>query len=270
MKKSILISFVSLIIFSFLISSAEEVEKPTISIIYPLPGSEVKVQEGKTFLFGQVHPFRSKLFINGEQIKTDEDGAFIHYTNVVKMDETKSLQINDSTIVPVNGYFELKAEIDGIEEKFNYYVKVIDELKTSPSELLEFDNAYEESPSSNLKLQQGETFFVSVKGTPGCQAYFTIDGLKEKFPMIEIYKFNEFFLSEAIFGSGFRFSKDTIKGIYEGHLILPQLGNEYRTVTVHLVHPKLGGIKKVLKGKISTFNSNQYDVIEIILIFVEM
>ncbi len=243
---------------------AETKQEVTVNIVFPLAGAEVNPQNGYCYILGQTIPNDATLFINGDQVKLEDDGSFVHYTKLKFEDRNLILQLNDTTKLPVNAYFDFEVDHKGTREIFQHYVYAKRQTVTSPADKLEFDPTFPSSIDANLKLLPGEVLNVSIKGTPNCQAYFTIEGIKEKFPMIEIFRTGDFYTGEAVFGSGFKTYEDTIRGIYEGHIILPKENWKDKVVTVHLINKELGIIKKELNGRVTVNTSLQHDVIEVI------
>ncbi len=143
-------------------------------------------------------------------------------------------------------------------------VKLNKPLKTLPEDKIRIDENFPVEPSESLILNPGETVEIKFKSTPNCSAYFMIDGENEKYSLTETFITNQFYLGEAVFGSGFKLSKDTIKGIYEGHLIIPNKNWTDKKIRIFLEHKTLGKKEFALDSKITINKSNQYRVVKIL------
>lgn len=227
---------------------------PRLLITYPAENSLVSTQNGYCYVLGQITPPADILLINGEKVLMDDDGAFLYYGKL-NLEETNS----DTAI----GYFEFKYQKGDYKNKYRLRLNVAPILKTSPDTILVFDEIFKSEPNENLIYLPGEVLNVSVKGTPGCSAYFTIEGINQKFPMAQTHIFNTY-IPELAFGDGFTKKPEKIFGIYKGHLILPKINLVNAKVTVHLISEKYGEISKTLNGAVTVNVSNQYDIAEVL------
>ncbi|MBU2583704.1 MAG: N-acetylmuramoyl-L-alanine amidase [Bacteroidetes bacterium] len=256
--------FLLLIVFLSLTNFSEGTETPQVKIVHPSAGTVLNTQNGFCYVLGTVTPSNAKLFINGDEAQIEQDGAFIHYTRVIYESQDLIIQLPDSSTLPVNAYLDFKLIANGVTDEFKHYVKTNLPLVTSSPEILQVDVSFSNQPNVNQKLLPGEVIDLKIKATPGCNAAFSISGVKEQFPMVETFITNEFYLGEAIFGSGFVQSSDTVKGIYEGHFILPNENWKERRLTVHFSHEKLGKLDYALPGTITINQSLQYDIVELL------
>lgn len=256
--------FLLLIVFISTANFSEGIETPQVKIVYPSSGTVLNTQNGFCYILGTVTPANAKLFINNNEVQIEKDGAFIHYTRVIYESQDLVIQLPDSSTLPVNAYLDFKLTADGVTDAFKHYVKTNLALVTSSPEVLQVDVSFSNQPNVNQKLLPGEVIDLKIKATPGCSATFSISDVNEQFPMVESFITNEFYLGEAIFGSGFVQSSDTVKGIYEGHLILPKEDWKERTLTFHLSHEKFGKLDYVLPGKITINQSLQHEIVELL------
>ncbi len=218
-----------------------------IQIIYPTNNETLIITNKPFYIFGNVNLLNAKLKINGVEAQIDDDGAFIAFTPIIKMNENQ-------------GKFVFELSINGtkkIIEKI-YNIKIPPE--TSPEDSLIIDNDWESIPSQNISLQKGDLLQVEIKATPNANVSFSISGINKNFPMVESEQINYYLHADAIFGDGFigiwesiPSGKDTIKGIYHGALkIHKDLDNADISVTVS--KKNLGTIKKKLSRKITILN----------------
>jgi len=134
--------------------------------------------------------------------------------------------------------------------------------KTNSKTTLEIDNSWGVFPSINLIVQLGDYVEVEVKATPGADANFIIEGMKEKFPMRETKIVNKYYWGDAVFGQGFKGLNDTVAGIYKGGI---RLNKELKNalLKVNIVHKTLGTISATAPGKISVMNNSIPEVVSI-------
>ncbi|MGE5353080.1 MAG: N-acetylmuramoyl-L-alanine amidase [Acidobacteriota bacterium] len=253
MKKFLLLSFSFLLAFNFLL--AQDNAKISLRMSFP-DTSRVLELNGRPFYFtGVVSPANSRVTVNGTGASVDEDGAFLAYAPIILLNQKDSSGFNKGKIeVKITSGKDLKV-ISRI-----YTVKL--PLRTSSGDSLSVDTEWANTPSDSLWIEKGENVNVQVKATPGCKAYFTVEGGEEKFPMEETRFVNSYYWGEAVFGSGLETKGDTIKGIYEGHFSADRTLNDAK-IKVTLVHPGLGTLNWSPSGTVSTLNSAMHPIVEV-------
>ncbi len=250
----------SLINFSKLHSQTEA--QPNLVIVYPKPNQIINDQNGSALILGRVSNDVKNLFINSEKVEFDETGSFLHYTKIILPELNDSIYFSEEKII--NGYFQIETMTDKSKDTFILPVRINKPLKTLSEEKLIIDQNYLVEPSEDLVLKHGEVLEIKFKATPNCKGYFIIEGENEKYPLAETFLANQFYLGEAVFGSGFKLSKDTIRGIYEGHLIIPEEDWKEKRIKVILEHTKLGKKEFIINSKISINGSRQYRIVKIL------
>ncbi|MDZ7339840.1 MAG: N-acetylmuramoyl-L-alanine amidase [candidate division KSB1 bacterium] len=173
-----------------------------IEVIYPKEGSTV-VAADSTFIFGNVQPSNAKITINGKAAELYPNGAFLAY-------------------VPVTvGRFNLVCRAFTATERaiLIRQIYVPNYLKTSPKERLEIDTSYI-FPREDWIASADDLFKIAFKGTPGCRASFSIDGLIRDVPMIELSPKKKFFWGEPMFGEGISAQMKDVQGIYTGVYVI--------------------------------------------------
>jgi len=186
----------------FILQHIPALSQPKIQLVYPQPGQQVLAADS-SFIFGNVWPKSASVRINGKEAKVYRNGAFMGY-------------------VPVkngNFVFHCQAIFDDDTTTVVREVYVPFYLKSSTSEALLVDTSYI-FPRANWELQPGDVFKVAVKGTPGCKATFSIEGLIEDFPMTELQPTASYYWGDAIFGQGITKPMIGVKGIYIGSYII--------------------------------------------------
>ncbi|MGB9665446.1 MAG: N-acetylmuramoyl-L-alanine amidase family protein [Ignavibacteria bacterium] len=256
----ILTAFLSIINFS--IAQNEVINQDELIIVYPKPNQVVNAQNGYCLVLGRITHSKKNLFVNSEKIKVEQNGTFLHYSKIILPELTDSIYFSDEQYISGYLIFELVGE--NSKDTIHYPLRISKPLKTLPEDKLRIDENFQIEPSENLSLNIGEILEIKFKATPNCKATFSFEGEKEKYPLVEIPLTNQFFLSEAVFGSGFKLSKDTIKGIYQGHFVIPNEKWTNKKIFVQLENDKLGKKEFQLNSKITINQSNQLKVAKIL------
>lgn len=223
-------------------------EEINLQIIYPTDDATLYITNKPFYIFGNVNLSNAKLKINEVVAQIDDDGAFIAFTPIIKMNENQ-------------GKFVFEFSINGTKKIIEKIYNIKIPPKTSPEDSLIIDDDWESIPSQNISLQKGDLVKVEIKATPNANVSFSISGINKNFPMVESEQINYYLHSDAVFGDGFTgiwestpSGKDTIKGIYNGVIKLQNdLNNAEITVTVS--KKNLGTITKKLRGKITTLDN---------------
>ena len=165
MKLSLGIIFISLIC-TLLKANAKENPAPQISVVYPLEDAKIKASDS-TFIFGSV-TVKSDLKINGHPVPVYTNGAFLAYLPIRPGDFT----------------FELVAKNKAGSSTKKLKVKVPRPLSSIPADSLDIvKNSI--LPKQDLVLTAGDVLETKFRGTPNCQASFSIQGLVQDVPMTE-------------------------------------------------------------------------------------
>ncbi|KPJ50918.1 MAG: hypothetical protein AMJ41_00605, partial [candidate division Zixibacteria bacterium DG_27] len=137
---------------------------PLVNVVYPLEGATIAACDS-TFIFGQVTP-GSELTINGYQVKVHDNGAYLAFL----------------PIEPGDFVFHLEARNQLGVTTTDLHVKVPEILTFSDDSLIITGVL----PRWDLTLTEGDILQVRFHGTPGCSAFFSIPGLRQGIPMIEL------------------------------------------------------------------------------------
>lgn len=173
-----------------------------IEVIYPKEGSTV-VAPDSTFIFGNVYPPSAKITINGKSAELYPNGAFLAYVPVAV------------------GKFNLVCRAYTTTERaiLIRQIYVPSYLKTSPDDRLEIDTSYV-FPREDWIASPGDLFKIAFKGTPGRRASFSIDGLIDNVPMIELSPKKAFYWGDPLFGEGISAQMKDVHGIYTGVYVI--------------------------------------------------
>ncbi len=209
-----------------------------IEVIYPKEESQVTASES-TFIFGNVYPVETNFTINGVPVRLYPNGAFLAFVPVE----------------PGNFSFVCQVVAEGNTATLVRNVYIPYYLKTSPSDSLVIDTSYV-FPQEDWELQPGDVFKVAVKGTPGCKATFSVDGLVKDFPMTEIPSKKSFYWGEAVFVQGTNSQMPDVRGIYTGAYIIQTWDWAVNRKIHFKLRDKIGNVvKTVAPGRLSIDNS---------------
>lgn len=137
-----------------------------ISIVHPYEYEEIPALD-RTFVYGSVPP-EGKLKINGEPVPVHPGGGFI---TMVKLEP---------------GEFQIKAELQLGNEVYHSTRTIIvaEPEKIPPVTPLTIQHV---TPEHDQELLPGDYVEVTCKGSPGAEAYFTIEGVRGKIRMAETH-----------------------------------------------------------------------------------
>jgi N-acetylmuramoyl-L-alanine amidase len=194
-KKEFTITIFLFFLLFFLSSLAEAL--PEIKVVYPKEGGRIGVSDS-TFIFGSVTP-GSKLRINGFDVEIYKNGAFLAFL----------------PLEPGDFEFNLEAANKSGTAKKTVKVKVPPVKSSIPLDTLKIETG-SSLPKEEVILASGDVIQVSFKGTPGCQAYFKIDGLTSFLPMTEAILSAQPYWGEGVFGKGQNKKSFLPEGTYTG------------------------------------------------------
>jgi N-acetylmuramoyl-L-alanine amidase len=166
-RKLIFYSLLLILVICFVVEiQAKEKSLPEISVIYPKEGAQIRVSDS-TFIFGSVSP-KSELKINGHQVEVHSNGAFLAFL----------------PLTPGDFIFELVAKNKAGVSVKKVKVKVPHPITPVPEDkFIVVKNSI--LPKQDLVLTAGDVLETKFRGTPNCQASFTIEGVVENVPMSE-------------------------------------------------------------------------------------
>ncbi|MFQ5868949.1 MAG: N-acetylmuramoyl-L-alanine amidase [Candidatus Zixiibacteriota bacterium] len=142
----------------------ETAQAPFINVVYPPEGASIGARDS-TFIFGQVAP-GSKLTINGHHVKVHKNGGYLAFLPIQAGDFVFHLEARNQLGVTTT----------------DLHVKVPESL-AFPEDSLIITGML---PWRDLTLTEGDILQVRFHGTPGCSAFFSIPGLHQGIPMVEL------------------------------------------------------------------------------------
>jgi len=171
-----------------------------VNIVYPQEQSHIfNGSKDSLFIFGQVVPAQTEFTINGQHVPLYTNGSFLAFLPVETGEFTfhcMAVSENDTVIV-------------------DRHVTIAAPLHTTPSDTFLIESDYL-TPKQDWELTPGDVFQVSFKGTPGCQASFSLEGIRNDIPMTETTLRNTYYWGETVFGGASPGRRDSVKGIYTG------------------------------------------------------
>lgn len=138
-----------------------------IRIAHPVEKARLPTLDS-TFVFGAAPP-EGNLFINGAPVPIHPEGGFL---TMVKL---------------TPGEFKIQAELELNGNKYHFIrtIFVAEPEKPAPVSPLTIESV---APHQDQQLWPGDYLEVVCKGSPGMDGYFTIKGVKGKFPLTETAK----------------------------------------------------------------------------------
>lgn len=190
----------------FLLSVSLFSQSP-IKIIYPREGQLLSAVDS-SFIFGQVLISHKKLFINGVETRTSNDGAFIQFLPLAATQKDSS--------------FNFRIEIQTRDSIVNFNRRVFVPIASVPLDRLEFDRRFTK-PSSDVDLPIGEELEIQCRTIPGVNVVgFVMDssGREEEILMNELRGMGMDNFGVAAFGTDHATAMPQVSGLYRGTYFL--------------------------------------------------
>jgi len=239
-----------LLLLVLLISSAYSKDKGIV-VIYPKPDQVIGAVDS-TFILGHLPKLeKDELYdfrINGVKVDVHPDGGFLAFLPIDPGPFTFYLEA-------VNVYKkDFKKKIDGFSGLVN--INTDNTIKDSltvqvPEPLIQskIDSLYIDPHFHNQfrfkALKAGDRLRLMIKGTPLCQAWFSIGSIADSIPMAETDPRTQAYWGESVFGNGAVPDSLLIKGIYSGYLdVTDEMRGDSLKVTFFLKPPSVESIIK--------------------------
>ncbi len=234
-----------LLFVSFIVANSSQAEIK-IEVIYPKEGSQVIAAES-TFVFGNVSSVDVDFSVNEIATKLYPNGAFLAFVPVE----------------PGNFVFRCRAVANDDTIQMVRHVYIPPYVRTCSEESLIIDTSYV-FPRTDWELRSGDIFKIAFKGTPNCEATFSIDGLVQNLPMAELPARKSFTWGEAFFGEGTNSQMSKVTGIYTGAYIIQNYDwAEARRIRFKL-RDKFGNeATAVASGRLNIDNSTVPRIVEL-------
>ncbi len=212
-----------------------------LEVIYPKEGAELSPgTRDSTFILGSAGPLVKYLKINQQPVRIYPGGGFLAWVPVQRGPFVfKCVAGNDG---------------DSLTVERRVFIKPLVQTTRGDSLVIEDDMML---PRRDHRLHQGDLFRVAFKGTPGCRASFSIDGVRKNIPMSEKTPHNEFYWGDLVFGRADPAAANDIKGYYTGsYLVQPLDWREDRKVVFQLVNADGDTVRRKAPGRLTIFDNS--------------
>lgn len=161
-----LFNFLSKPIFALLMFTimASNLSAGEIKFRYPVNNQKITNKISKMFLFGQIVPPDMPFYINGERIDVHTNGGFIAYLPVNTEEDTFAFnaELEDGTTKQLM----IRLNNPSKEEKKDPWIQI-------------------NSNYSDITIMPGDPVHIKATGTPGKEAFFSIEDLVKDSPLTE-------------------------------------------------------------------------------------
>jgi N-acetylmuramoyl-L-alanine amidase len=199
-----------------------------LQVVYPREDLTITATDS-TFIFGNVTDERAEVRVNGYPVRMYPGGTWM-------------------TVVPVSPgrfIFDCVARLGEDSVRVLRTVYIPPYLTTSPRDSLTIDTSYV-FPRYDLELQPGDILPVAVKGSPGVEVSFQLEGIDREFRMTEKPPWRQRYWGEEVFGQGRPPATPRVQGVYTGMYQLTDADTlSDAAVRFRFVHP-LGDTAEVL------------------------
>ncbi|HOP06791.1 MAG TPA: N-acetylmuramoyl-L-alanine amidase [candidate division Zixibacteria bacterium] len=258
-----------------------ERQDPTVTFIYPEEGQLIGAVDS-SFVLGHVdHPQQGAVFlltINGDTVQVHEGGGFIAWV---------PLEPGEFRFIARAVAFKKQPDLVGENGISSLLMRLVEKTPQLPPEVLgwvsdtltvqvpEPDQPLPDDsllivgdyrpPSGNLALGSGEQLILSFRGTPGCRAWASIEGVVDSIPMSEEIPQFQPYWGEAVFGIGAVPESLMVAGVYTGFWEVPcHLTGDKIYPTYHLAPPSRAQIfGRLLSSTPSTNRASLADLMEL-------
>lgn len=192
---------------------AQDSDSIHIRIIYPSAKRALYLEGKPIYMTGRVSVKNAKLFVNdepSENVEITKDGFFLIFAT------PKLFQKDDKQF----GKFVFKVISSSDTAIIEKVYSVILPPATQSESSFAFDPDWRVKPLKDVSLLPGAILEVEAKFSPNAKLEFEIEGISERFPMVETEEVISYLKGDAIFGEGFSGLNYTIRGIYKGSVRL--------------------------------------------------
>ena len=236
-------------------NGAAEPGNPAVVVVYPKAGQTIGAVDS-TFILGHVPAGRAgwtyELTVNGNPAAVHRDGGFLAFVPIEPGDFDFVLE----AFLTYHGSRSLPAgkrrPVTSLGRRYPDNLKTVmtvavpQPIVALSSDSLTIVGAWR-PPSGDVVLTAGERLEFAFRGTPGCQAWFSIDGVIDSMPMAETDPVLQPYWGEAVFGAGAVPDSMKLAGIYSGFWIVPNDAHLFMAnITFHLGPPDLEHIARRL------------------------
>ena len=171
-----------------------------LNVVYPREGMELSTGgSDSTFIFGRVTPNTAQLSINGTSVPLYRNGTFLAYVPVSFGDfifHCTAIADTDTLVV----------------DRLVNFASPPESPSTDSLQIVETSLR----PNVDEELLPGDLYRVSMLATPGCRAFFMIDGLTDTLEMTETPPKAGEYWGDLVFGPAEKPLIPPVKGNYTG------------------------------------------------------
>ncbi|MFH1687315.1 MAG: N-acetylmuramoyl-L-alanine amidase [bacterium] len=239
--------------------------QPCINIVYPEPEQRIGAVDS-TFVFGNVPQrvgrWAYQVTVNGHHVEVHDDGGFLAFVPIEPGEFVFRVQATLTADGSVNYQGKIKAGHE--PQRPEYQDQLVDSVIVfvpRPWQALGADSLVivgdYHPPSGDLSVEPGHLLQVRFRGTPGCRAWFGIDGVADSVPMSEDEPLEQPYWGEAVFGGGAVPDSLKVRGIYSGMLAIPEgVRVDTARIKYYLASPSLAQIFLRLFGPVQDEHLN--------------
>lgn len=204
-----------------------------------------KLFNSSVYLLGTVNPQPDSLYFNGSKALLENNGAFLAFTRLIQLEESK---INTPTKSSIVIDFYRNGNAYTTKETLYVYLPTNNFSENS----IEIDGGWNITPTGEYIISSGDRINIEFRATPHCTASFTFGNDSIYYPLQENSVTMDYYWGETVFGSGLNIpDPDTLKGIYKGSFIMPDYPDSI-SIGVILKHNKFGRKTFTLPVKIKS------------------
>ena len=202
-----------------ILAMAAAISSAELKVVYPKSGQTIGAVDS-TFILGHISPPEAAsefiLWINEHEVPFHSSGAFLAFLPISAGDFEFRLRAVPRHPQSSNAHRNLLSTI-----QLNHKVRVPKPLLSLRPDSLALAEEID-PPSGDMVLNSGDWLRVAFRATPGCRAWFSVEGVANLVPMAEGPARPQPYWGESVFGAGNIPDSLLIKGVYHGFVKVPE------------------------------------------------
>ena len=210
------------------------------TIVYPAENDTISAAAiDSNYIFGRIFPPNASLTINGKKSRIYKNGAFLDF-----------LPLQHGRFI-----YNCNAVFGGDTLQIDRTVYYYPPPAPISSDTLFIDSTFLR-PSTDIALLPGDALDFEFRGTPGCSAWCSIDGIATTIPMHPAGPMSGMYWGEAVFGQGGTRPTAMDSNLYRGSYVLESddVCSNSR-VQFYLVDQQGDTLSRSAEGKVSIWQS---------------